>query len=83
MTSNLDKQKFNFHCQYNVNRESFEGKRNIARLRKSESLRQAFYSYRRLVFKKLFLCVDKYAEYGFDQQRLMCYVCRLWDMVFS
>ena len=22
-------------------------------------------------------------EYGFDQQRLIWYVCRLWDMVFS
>ena len=21
--------------------------------------------------------------YGFDQQRLIWYVCRLWDMVFS
>ena len=33
--------------------------------------------------KKLFFCVGEYAEYGFDQQRLIWYVCRLWDMVFS
>ena len=26
----------------------------------------------RLVLKKLFFCVDEYAEYGFDQQRLIC-----------
>ena len=37
----------------------------------------------RLVLKKLFFCVDEYAEYGFDQQRLIWYVCRLWDIVFS
>ena len=24
-----------------------------------------------------------WTEYGFDQQRLIWYVCRLWDMVFS
>ena len=30
-----------------------------------------------------FFCVGEYAEYGFDQQRLIFYVCRLWDMVFS
>ena len=23
------------------------------------------------------------SEYGFDQQRFIWYVCRLWDMVFS
>ena len=28
-------------------------------------------------------CVGEYAECGFDQQRLVWYVCRLWDMVFS
>ena len=33
--------------------------------------------------KKLFFGVGKYAEYGFDQQRLIWYVCRQWDMVFS
>ena len=33
--------------------------------------------------KKLFFCVGEYAEYGFDQQRLIWYVCRLWDIVFS
>ena len=33
--------------------------------------------------KKLFFCVGEYAEYGFDQQRLIWYVCRLWDMVYS
>ena len=33
--------------------------------------------------KKLFFCVSENAEYGFDQQRLIWYVCRLWDMVFS
>ena len=39
---------------------------------------------RRLSFeKKLFFCVGEYVEYGFDQQRLIWYVCRLWDMVFS
>ena len=27
--------------------------------------------------KKLFFCVGEYAEYGFDQQRLIWYVCRL------
>ena len=27
--------------------------------------------------------MGEYAEYGFDQQRLIWYVCRLWDMVFS
>ena len=32
--------------------------------------------------KKLFFCVGEYAEYGFDQQRLIWYVCRLWDTVF-
>ena len=38
----------------------------------------------RLVLKKnLFFCVGEYAEYRFDQQRLIWYVCRLWDMVFS
>ena len=31
--------------------------------------------------KKLFFCVGEYAEYGFDQQRLIWYVHRLWDMV--
>ena len=31
--------------------------------------------------KKLFFCVGEYAEYWFDQQRLIWY--RLWDMVFS
>ena len=35
----------------------------------------------RLVLKKLFSCVGEYTEYGFDQQRLIWYVCRLWDMV--
>ena len=33
--------------------------------------------------KKLFFCVGEYAEYGFDQQRLIWYVCFLWDVVFS
>ena len=38
----------------------------------------------RLVLKKTcFFCVGEYAEYGFDQQRLIWYVFRLWDMVFS
>ena len=38
----------------------------------------------RLVLKKKpFFSVGEYAEYGFDQQRLMWYVFRLWDMVFS
>ena len=37
----------------------------------------------RLVLKKLFYCVGEYVEYGFDQQKLIWYVCRLWDMVFS
>ena len=27
--------------------------------------------------------MDKYAEYEFDQQRLIWYVFCLWDMVFS
>ena len=27
--------------------------------------------------------MGKYAEYGFDQLRLIWYVCRRWDMVFS
>ena len=27
--------------------------------------------------------MGEYAEYGFDQQSLIWYVCRLWDMVFS
>ena len=26
--------------------------------------------------------MGEYAEYGFDQQRLIWYVCCLWDMVF-
>ena len=41
--------------------------------------------YRKTSFekKKLFFCVNEYAEYGFDQQRLIWHVCRLWDMVFS
>ena len=25
--------------------------------------------------------MGEYAEYGFDQQRLIWYVCRLWDVV--
>ena len=33
-------------------------------------------------FEKTF-CVGEYAEYGFDQQRLIWYVFRLCDMVFS
>ena len=33
--------------------------------------------------KKMFFCVGEYAEYGFDQQRLIWHVFRLWDMVFS
>ena len=37
----------------------------------------------RLVLKKNCFCVGEYAEYGFDQQRLIWYVFRLWDMVFS
>ena len=38
----------------------------------------------RLVLKKnLFFCVGEYTEYGFDQQRLIWYVFRLWGMVFS
>ena len=28
----------------------------------------------------VFFCVGEYAEYGFDQQRLIWYVCPLWDM---
>ena len=32
---------------------------------------------------KTSFCVGEYVEYGFDQQRLICYVCRVWDMVFS
>ena len=27
--------------------------------------------------------MSEYAEYGFDQQRLIWHVFRLWDMVFS
>ena len=27
--------------------------------------------------------MGEYAEYGFDQQRLIWYVGHLWDMVFS
>ena len=34
-------------------------------------------------FEKNFLCVGEYTEYGFDQQTLIWFVCRLWDMVFS
>ena len=37
----------------------------------------------RPVLKKIFFCVGEYAEYGFDQQRLIWYVFRQWDMVFS
>ena len=38
----------------------------------------------RLVLKKkLFFCVGEYPEYGFDQQRLIWCICRLWDIVFS
>ena len=33
-------------------------------------------------FEKTF-CVGEYAEYEFDQQRLIWYVFRLCDMVFS
>ena len=37
-----------------------------------------------LVFEKnCIFCVGEYAEYGFVQQRLIWYVCRQWDMVFS
>ena len=32
--------------------------------------------------KNLFFCVGEYAECGFDQQRLIWYVFRLWDKVF-
>ena len=42
-----------------------------------------FFASERLVLKKLFFCVGEYAEHGFDQQRLIWYVCRLWDMMFS
>ena len=31
----------------------------------------------------VFFCVGEYAEYGFDQQMLIWYIFRLWDMVFS
>ena len=27
--------------------------------------------------------MSEYAEYGFDQQRLIWYVFRLWDLLFS
>ena len=37
----------------------------------------------RLVLKKMFFCVGEYTEYGFDQQKLIWYVFRLWGMVFS
>ena len=38
----------------------------------------------RLVLKKTgFFFVGEYAEYVFDQQRLIWYVCCLWDMVLS
>ena len=37
----------------------------------------------RLVLKKLFFYVGEYAEYGFDQQRLIWHVRRVWDMVSS
>ena len=33
--------------------------------------------------KTVFFCIAKYAAYGFDQQRLIWYVFRLWDIVFS
>ena len=33
--------------------------------------------------KKEELSIPITFEYGFDQQRLIWYVCRLWDMVFS
>ena len=32
--------------------------------------------------KKLLFCMGEYTEYGFDQQRLIWYVVRQWDMVF-
>ena len=38
----------------------------------------------RVVLKKaVFFCEGEYAEYGFDQQKLIWYVFHLWDMVFS
>ena len=36
----------------------------------------------RLVLKKNCFSAWASTEYGFDQQRLIWYVCRLWDMVF-
>ena len=33
--------------------------------------------------KNCFFWVDEYAEYGYDQQRLIWYGFRLWHMVFS
>ena len=45
MTSNFDKQKFTFHCQYNINSKSFEGKEYCTTtVQKSESQHKAFYS---------------------------------------
>ena len=38
---------------------------------------------RRLVLKKTVFCVGEYAEYWFDQQRLIWFIFRLWDIVFS
>ena len=37
----------------------------------------------RLVLKKkLYFCVGEYAENGFDQQRLIWYICRLWPGIW-
>ena len=33
--------------------------------------------------KNCVFCIGEYAAYGFDQLRLIWYVFRLWDMVFS
>ena len=45
--------------------------------------RQRSYFWKTGFEKNCFFCVGELAEYGSDQQRLLWYVIRLWDMVCS
>ena len=38
---------------------------------------------RLILKKKMFFCVGEYTGYGFDEQRLIWYVFRLWGMAFT
>ena len=56
----------------------------IFKIQVYEVMRSITVKQRKTSFEKtVFFCVGEYAEYGFDQQRLIWYVFRQWDMVFS